>query len=602
MKFHRLKSLDGDGVGWFAVAIVGVVLSPYTTVGLEFHRGLVVQAVLILLFTSLPIATGWRRLPSALRGAPWRVLAGMALYGMAALLGAGTGVVRGNSPALVAGQLLSMLLLPWGYLAALAVEGGERRRIFSWSLVGAVATASLIHLGYWGYRWALGQPQLRMYLPNRVSAAGVLLVALLAAIGLLLGAQSWRQRAVGAPVALLLAAYLVGTGTRSLWAAGVIGVAVLVLLEVALGPPSKAVWATLAAGLSLTVMGGLLVAVSPRFPRVDVLPQQAFKSPFWISPQGGTLVSSHADGTAKLVIPSAPESKRRWTRLSHQTVVDESWPLLASVDGNGVGNGRAAIVFFFGSSSGDVGRAVKLPLTSGTGWQRTTRVVFERPRGAAVVWVALKRDPSESARWQIRRVRLEQYRHVMPLPLLRQLLYVHSRVSSLFAPLGTAGSHVLSSRDFRLHESRWLWREFRRGPFVQKMVGRGLGARTGFRAQGHDALGRQVEIVEPSYIHNFYGFLLYKLGLLGGALVLLAIACWMTWAVRELGIARRSPNVHPLVVFLACWAAYLAWSVVSPEIIDYRVAPILGFLGILSFGEAGGSPDETEGELADRRV
>lgn len=129
---------------------------------------------------------------------------------------------------------------------------------------------------------------------------------------------------------------------------------------------------------------------------------------------------------------------------------------------------------------------------------------------------------------------------------------------------------------YRVLELRAILSEWRRASLGRLLVGQGLGATFAFDNLTWTPDGRQVRVPEASYIHNFYLFLAFKLGLAGVAALtgLLSIAWWVIGAVHRGG--GRGSSVWIAAGAGAAWLAYLAWSVTSPEIYNFRVAPLWG--------------------------
>jgi O-antigen ligase len=553
----------------------------------------VVQAVLVLGFTLIPI-TGWlsaRRPRPPLTAAPTPVNIGVVLYASAAALGTIVALVRGNELTLIAGQLLAMGLLPLGFVAAQTVELSSRRVVFVRVLVGCTVIASVIHFAYWGYRLQLGVPQVRLYLPNAISAAGLVLVALLIAMATILGSGS-RHRRFAALGAVVLSVYLVGTGTRSLWAVAALGIAVFFTIEVLVGPRSRALRLALAVAVALAVSCAGLIVLAMRIPGETVLPQQAFHEPFWRAPRGGHVVAEEHGESAELVLPPESGVRRARATVSDTAVLDDTWLLRASAEARGIGGGNARVNFVFSDSSGTSRHVASLPFEADGEWAAGVELVHQVPEEAVLVHIDVVRGSAGSDEWRFRRIRLERYRTRLPTPVARQLIFLNHR---LFGPLEWAmqgGVLKIASFDFRLKETRRLMHEFSDASPGEQIFGHGLGARFEFQARGYDSLGQRVLITNPNYIHNFYAFLLFKLGVVGTLLVLGSIATWVGWSVRCLVANRGSHRVHFAVAYTSIWAAYLAWAAFCPELVDFRVAPVVGLLiGTLGWLEVEGRMD-----------
>ncbi len=105
------------------VAVALVILWPFVTIGIDFRQSLMVQAagILVIVVATIPaLATrdGQRRVLET----PRPVLLGLAAVTIATIIGTIVGMTRGHSPAHIAGQTLSMGLLP------LAAAGGLATR------------------------------------------------------------------------------------------------------------------------------------------------------------------------------------------------------------------------------------------------------------------------------------------------------------------------------------------------------------------------------------------------------------------------------------------------------------------------------------------
>ncbi len=152
------------------IAVAAVVLMPFVTVGLDFRLSLIVQAlgILVIVLATLPglaTAEGWRRVSAT----PRPVLLGVAAVGAATALGAAIGLVRGHALAQVAGQTLSMGLLPLAAVGGLTAWQGSLEKHWRTGLLAALALGCTIQL-LWGFVMivVLGEPS-RLFLPNSVS-------------------------------------------------------------------------------------------------------------------------------------------------------------------------------------------------------------------------------------------------------------------------------------------------------------------------------------------------------------------------------------------------------------------------------------------------
>ncbi len=101
---------------------------------------------------------------------------------------------------------------------------------------------------------------------------------------------------------------------------------------------------------------------------------------------------------------------------------------------------------------------------------------------------------------------------------------------------------------------------------------------------GFDNRGHWIHYDDVNYIHNWYLFLLFKLGIVGSILVLGALVGWIAWIVRSFGRAADSKDRAFLVAAAAAWIVYAVWSLTSPEILDFRMAPLWGWLLAVTSG------------------
>lgn len=568
-----------------AAAVVVIVLGPYLTVWLPFRRGLEAQALLVVIAIFLPIACSWMRNRS-FRPPPdgaATLRAGIVIYGAVAAGGAIVGLVARNEIQLVAGQLLAMALLPAGFVASLAVDHARRHHIILRTLVASTVFACGIHFVYWGWRAATGRPLFRLYLPNAISAAGLIMISLLLTAAAVMTLKG-RSRIWAVVAIALMAVYVVGSGTRSLWLATLIAGSVFLFLELMFGVDPRTRWrivlVTVGGALGILVLFGLALWG----PRVEVLPEVGIDSPFWRTPPGCRIVDS-ANGEPELLLSRQAGDGSKRLQLSNLRPTSSGGLYRASAEIRGSGHGQASVDFVFSAPDGKNLRRLRLELLGAQRWTRVARVETRVPDNASAVSVAISTNPADGADWRIRRLRLERYREWLPRPVQRQLLYTADRLIGPALAITTGTGRPLPSLDYRLRETSRVIEVFRKAPIGSRLFGRGLGARLPFSGPGYDATGRLVEVTDPNYLHNFYAFLMYKLGIVGSFLVATSISIWLWCAVRQLCNSRNQGSIHLLSAVIACWCGYLAWAIVSPELIDFRVSPVLGMtLGLLSFG------------------
>jgi len=168
--------------------------------------------------------------------------------------------------------------------------------------------------------------------------------------------------------------------------------------------------------------------------------------------------------------------------------------------------------------------------------------------------------------------------------IANEALSLNARVSGLIDALRNARSSRDPTLSFRLTESTKTWRAFASAPLSLKLMGHGLGSTIRLDTDGFDNRGHWIHYDEVNYLHNWYLFLLYKLGIISGLGILICTAVWMWLIFKQIVDNRRgSPSRAFPAAALASWICYLIWSLTSPEILDFRMAPIWGFLLAATF-------------------
>ena len=168
----------------------------------------------------------------------------------------------------------------------------------------------------------------------------------------------------------------------------------------------------------------------------------------------------------------------------------------------------------------------------------------------------------------MRRISVEELGHPILAILHRQRAFWFARVGSLFRlrPGDWAAERSFKERS---SETARLIELFRGAPLSAKVVGHGLGARFDFKSRWGD---------RPNYIHNFYAFLLYKTGIIGTVLVLAAMSLWIGFTFVAARRARDPWRRAFLWAVFSAWIGYAVWSLACPEILDFRMAPLWGFV------------------------
>ena len=163
--------------------------------------------------------------------------------------------------------------------------------------------------------------------------------------------------------------------------------------------------------------------------------------------------------------------------------------------------------------------------------------------------------------------------------LAKQSATIIDRGARLFDALTDPAGRDDHSIALRIAESRQLLGRFTEGSLGRQIIGHGLGATYAFKTFGRDVDGSRIIVERPNYIHNFYIFLLFKLGLVGMAAVIVALVLWTRAPLSHLrNIPRGEPERAFLAAVVAAWVGFMVWSLASPEILDFRMAPLWGFL------------------------
>jgi hypothetical protein len=577
---HRAPGEDAGGdsstprrrAAVVAAAAFSLVLIPYGTLGLSFRTALYVQAAAILAVVSiaglLGLALGGR--PWS-RGLPLRLGLGLALYGGAAGLAAAVGLAAGNSPELVSGQLLSMGLLPLAGVAGLTLDPPRTWRAFGTGALAAAAAAAAFHLAAWALAAGRGRPALRLFLDNSVSLSGLALIALMLGLAAARGRDA-RIRALAWGGLALLALYLLGAAVRGLWIAALPSLGAFVALKGAGAPRARAATAT---GVALLVLLALVWWCHRWLARErpDLLAggrQQAAVDHFeWTAADP----SQPGEGILARVAGPAPVPGRGTYRLS------------ARVGGGATGTGLVAIRWRngWGDPLGIVALSAR-PFAR----MRRLEAVSSPPAGTATAELVVGARGGSTGSWSLAGPRLEFLGPSLPTVLVAQAAYLDMRLRSLAALVSAPGSPPDVSVASRMSETRVVLGLFAAASWPRRLLGHGLGAT--FRPEGAPVAPAPGERGDQNYVHNFYAFLLWKLGLVGTALVAAALGLWLAMLVAWARGAPAGPRRSFLAAASGAWVGCLALAVSSPEILNFRVAPVLGLLLAAAAGAAGSEP------------
>ncbi len=556
---------------WAAgVLVAALVLAPAAFIGLPFELGLRAQAVsLVTVLALIGIAgRGMPRLPPLL-------MAGLAAYAAAAVWGASVGLLSGYPLRNVASQSLSMLLLP-AAAVVFARHPACRARTVAIALMVAVAGG----LGLYLLAGALQAPEQRDFeIGTGMRFGPNLRLATSATLALLLGIGWWRARRVHLAwlgIGLALAVVIIGQ-SRGQWLATLVGLVIwLVLAFPRDRRRSRQVLLALAATVLLgaaTVFGFTalthamddVVAVHEAESAIDL------NAPSWGIERAQPLI---LDQPASVNAGEAIEVRGRFA---------------------GTRGGRA-ILWLAGRDSNDRLRYRAWPIIRGTGSWADLRFAIRPPEDVVTWRVGITPQEGQWAAEEVELVALRcwlssPWRMATGLPVTERLgtggidvqedapLRVARGLSARFSRLLWALREPLGDTTiaYRAAETEAVVETWRSAGWLRRLSGFGLGATFAFENPSWDAEGQRVRASEASYIHNFYVFLFFKLGLfglvaLGGLLVIAA------WTVRR---SRQTRAWAPAAV-AAAWVAYLLWSVSSPEILDFRLAPLWGVLVAIS--------------------
>ncbi len=565
----RVKPLRLD------IAVAAVVLMPFVTVGLGFRSSLVVQAVGILavVMATLPAlgtVEGRRRVMAA----PRPVILGVIAVALATVGGAAVGLIRGHAPTQIVGQALSMGLLPLAAIGGLAAWQGPAERRWKAGLLSAITLGCWIQL-LWGAAEIaiLGEPS-RLFLPNSVSVIGPALMGLCFSLVSVRDSLRWMRRLAWlATVSILLV--ILGSSLRSLWI--LTPAAVVGLVVVWRGVRSRE---TLIALVSVVLIGaGMAGAVWQLEDWVGTdMPDALQRTPCSLFPGAGNCLSG-----SLVYLPD----RARHSRFDAPVDLTDAEAWRVVVRGRGEGKGAMVVaLLFFDDSGRQIGR---IPVAIRAGQERGVGIaVATVPSSWTEARVRLSRWKGSTGQWRLDAVECAVLESPTMARLAGKALAVKERVLGLARAVKTGRADGDVTLGFRWHESTKIVEALDGGSWVDRLVGRGLGATITLDVDGFDNRGHWVHYGDVNYIHNWYLFLLFKLGFVGSVLVLGALIGWIGWTVRSIGRVADTEARAFLVAAAAAWVVYAVWSLTSPEILDFRMAPLWGWLlAVCSVVQAG---------------
>ncbi|HUK12072.1 MAG TPA: hypothetical protein VLW17_02130, partial [Thermoanaerobaculaceae bacterium] len=503
-----------------AAAVAAVVTAPIVASGLEKPRALVAQAAAVLAVVVAILVWGALRRPLAASIRLVRTrrafLAGAASYAAAAFLGAIVGLLRGNELQLVAGQTLAMLLLPLGAAAGVAAGTPRLWRAVSLGALGGVTLRSLILVSAWARNEALGLPTYRLYTEHGISIVGHGLMGFVL-LGALFPGAGRRGRAALVALGALILFCIAASGTRSLW---LVTPLAAVLFAVALGIRSPVFTARrvriglgVAAAAALALFGAFrLLAALERTAGTEALPVTC------IVPAGLAVQATHpsglAPGTAPVLSWRPVETPPRFP-LSGTIAAPREGRYRLMAWGQATPGCDAAIALEWLDAEGRVRGQLAIPLSAPPPG-RTFQAAGDRPAGATRARLVAASRPAAGAEASAQFIDLTYLGpHPALTALVVQLDTLRYLAGTLTPALTLRRGAMDPSASYRLAETTALARLVAVASLPAKLLGHGLGARVPLNTYGFDNAGNRVLFASPNYIHNFYMFLLFKLGIAG---------------------------------------------------------------------------------------
>lgn len=555
-------------------ASAAIVLVQFASVTLNQRVALVAQAVATLALVAA--LAGVAALARAGRSGPRigrePLVLALSAWTAAAMLGTCVGLLSHNALSFVAGQALSMGLLPLGALVGLGLSSRESWRALARGIVLGAVIACALHLAVWLVATVRGITVYRLYLPNGVSVAGIAMLALVLALALVEAELGRRRAALGAAVALILLC-IAGTGTRSLW---LVTPVVLLVYAAFSGhlrrflSPQALLAATLIAAVvvSGTVTAGRWIvhkAVASGFRTIVVTSVRELPTGLAYEDKGPAFVWSTKNQRGRFVLtePNSIRAGRRakliaWTFISGAS---HAYVGLEWLDRAGASLG-ASETDLPSKAQGEFFTAVG---TAPPGAEQFRVVAGNRREAAGVVQV-------------MPRMLMDLGTHPVISAIAQQISVLHGLLATIPAAFDLKHPQEDMSISFRIVETKRLWALFVAADVPRKVFGHGLGGTFELGAIGKDNQGNVMVFERPNYIHNFYLFLLYKLGVVGTVLVLAALAAFFVIPARAALRMQRGARRSFLAAAAAAWLAYAIWSVACPEILDFHMAPLWGLL------------------------
>jgi len=261
----------------------------------------------------------------------------------------------------------------------------------------------------------------------------------------------------------------------------------------------------------------------------------------------------------------------------------KAWRVMLRGDGEGRGYIVLALVFI--DEQDHVLEKIGVTLAAG---ERSEPgfTVGKTPEGWKKARLRLSGWKHPVGKWHIDGIELAALDSPMMVRLVKQAKTIGERVRNLVAVLKGGRIDRDASLGFRWYESQKIIEVLGGVSAGEFIFGQGLGATILLDTDGFDNRGHWIHYDRVNYIHNWYLFLLYKLGLTGLMLILGALSAWIVWTFRQIKRS-ENPSVQTFLIAAATsWMVYAVWSLTSPEILDFRMAPLWGWLLAISVIEA----------------
>ena len=527
-----------------AAAVVFVIaVVPYATVWIPFQANLWVGGGALVAIVAALVALGRRELVGAVADAPRPLRLGLALYLAAAAYGALLGLAYGNPTRYVVTQAASMIILPVGFIAFRAAARPSLRQLATGLGLGSFV-ALAIHVAFLVGRAgapAVSGEALRLVLPNDVAFTGTAVMAFLTAL-------AWRSE-MGAPLATAACVasgfLLAGSMSRGAWLAALGGVVLFWWLS------RRRPWWTLALIAAALLLGvAMILGASARV---------------WENAR--PLVASNLELPAEAPPGTAIDIQKQ------VPVTGGPVEIALSVRGRTTPP-PVVIVSSFDPVEGEREFAMLRPNPRSP--SQAARSVAFTPPGATQLSFRVWAPSGGGGSMRVEARELAG-------PLAGWIRTVGLRVSTLgTAVTNPSGDDTL---EYRVREWEAVRKAWMGSSALRRLTGCGLGAIVEFPNSSWDFEGRRVLVPTASYLHNFYVFLGFKLGV-GGVVALAGLLMVAAWTWRAARSARDAGGSPALAAAAACWCAYLVWSATSPEIINAHTATLLGALTASALADA----------------